>query len=107
MHDAIGTERGDEQPDGVARQSPGLDRKSTRLNSSHQIISYAVFCLKKKNDHIRTRMYREAFVPGNGQNYGQDRSAPRVRQVREWAHAFVFGWKVPPIPTSFFNVNVA
>src|SRR5258708_8592442 len=26
----------------------GLDRKSTRLNSSHQIISYAVFCLKKK-----------------------------------------------------------
>src|SRR5207244_6998967 len=28
--------------------SPG-DRKSTRLNSSHQIISYAVFCLKKKN----------------------------------------------------------
>src|SRR5258708_17161487 len=32
--------------------TPGLfraDRKSTRLNSSHQIISYAVFCLKKKN----------------------------------------------------------
>src|SRR5258708_25977120 len=27
----------------------GKDRKSTRLNSSHQIISYAVFCLKKKN----------------------------------------------------------
>src|SRR5438552_5494688 len=26
----------------------GIDRKSTRLNSSHQIISYAVFCLKKK-----------------------------------------------------------
>src|SRR5258708_23370999 len=26
----------------------GADRKSTRLNSSHQIISYAVFCLKKK-----------------------------------------------------------
>src|SRR5438552_8648880 len=28
------------------------DRKSTRLNSSHQIISYAVFCLKKKKIHI-------------------------------------------------------
>src|SRR5258708_14412035 len=27
---------------------PRRDRKSTRLNSSHQIISYAVFCLKKK-----------------------------------------------------------
>src|SRR2546426_2533055 len=28
-----------------------LDRKSTRLNSSHLVISYAVFCLKKKNKH--------------------------------------------------------
>src|SRR5256885_12699602 len=28
------------------------DRKSTRLNSSHLVISYAVFCLKKKNKHI-------------------------------------------------------
>src|SRR5438034_2017133 len=27
---------------------PGADRKSTRLNSSHTVISYAVFCLKKK-----------------------------------------------------------
>src|SRR5258708_9571543 len=32
----------------------GPDRKSTRLNSSHQIISYAVFCLKKKKKNIRT-----------------------------------------------------
>src|SRR5258708_9752349 len=31
--------------------APLTDRKSTRLNSSHQIISYAVFCLKKKNDY--------------------------------------------------------
>src|SRR5256885_3256883 len=29
--------------------SRGQDRKSTRLNSSHLVISYAVFCLKKKN----------------------------------------------------------
>src|SRR2546427_3795936 len=29
---------------------PGLDRKSTRLNSSHSQISYAVFCLKKKKN---------------------------------------------------------
>src|SRR5258708_3480792 len=29
-----------------------LDRKSTRLNSSHQIISYAVFCLKKKKRYV-------------------------------------------------------
>src|SRR5438552_8113215 len=31
-----------------ARRRSAGDRKSTRLNSSHQIISYAVFCLKKK-----------------------------------------------------------
>src|SRR5205807_4003233 len=29
-----------------------LDRKSTRLNSSHLVISYAVFCLKKKNNEF-------------------------------------------------------
>src|SRR5258708_22225296 len=32
-----------------------LDRKSTRLNSSHQIISYAVFCLKKKKQEDNSR----------------------------------------------------
>src|SRR3989442_6315654 len=32
-----------------AERRPPLDRKSTRLNSSHVRISYAVFCLKKKN----------------------------------------------------------
>src|SRR6266702_5857577 len=31
---------------------PAQDRKSTRLNSSHVAISYAVFCLKKKKKHI-------------------------------------------------------
>src|SRR5438034_3462064 len=31
-----------------------LDRKSTRLNSSHTVISYAVFCLKKKTDQRPT-----------------------------------------------------
>src|SRR5438309_7780555 len=33
------------------------DRKSTRLNSSHSSISYAVFCLKKKNNPIDTQRY--------------------------------------------------
>src|SRR5207244_10654873 len=32
-----------------------IDRKSTRLNSSHQIISYAVFCLKKKRQYLAQR----------------------------------------------------
>src|SRR5215208_8033202 len=34
----------------VPAHPPGRDRKSTRLNSSHVAISYAVFCLKKKNN---------------------------------------------------------
>src|SRR2546427_8661729 len=38
----------------------GVDRKSTRLNSSHSQISYAVFCLKKKNKvRIRDFWYRQ------------------------------------------------
>src|SRR5258708_39339025 len=35
--------------------APFQDRKSTRLNSSHQIISYAVFCLKKKKENKAER----------------------------------------------------
>src|SRR5258708_16622695 len=38
------------------------DRKSTRLNSSHQIISYAVFCLKKKK-HTPTLPFSPATLP--------------------------------------------
>src|SRR5256885_3189475 len=37
----------------IARRSVSEDRKSTRLNSSHLVISYAVFCLKKKKKTIK------------------------------------------------------
>src|SRR5205809_3405540 len=37
-------------PEIAARNEYALDRKSTRLNSSHGYISYAVFCLKKKKE---------------------------------------------------------
>src|SRR5438552_13997945 len=40
--------RPDEQLGSPPASLASADRKSTRLNSSHQIISYAVFCLKKK-----------------------------------------------------------
>src|SRR2546430_4805001 len=51
------------------------DRKSTRLNSSHSQISYAVFCLKKKN-HVSTEP-------------GQDHRDRRQRlHVRESQHAY-------------------
>src|SRR5438552_11480536 len=38
----------------VPLRTSSTDRKSTRLNSSHQIISYAVFCLKKKKNQTVT-----------------------------------------------------
>src|SRR5256885_11402689 len=45
------------EPRGEAARLPrGADRKSTRLNSSHLVISYAVFCLKKKlREPLRVR----------------------------------------------------
>src|SRR5205807_7144802 len=52
IDDSSSPKRGSKTP-GVQRQWCGhlgkVDRKSTRLNSSHLVISYAVFCLKKKN----------------------------------------------------------
>src|SRR5258708_24434890 len=42
------------------------DRKSTRLNSSHQIISYAVFCLKKKNSDRRRHRHDTPTAPARG-----------------------------------------
>src|SRR5256885_7478208 len=37
---------------GIALEDAMEDRKSTRLNSSHLVISYAVFCLKKKKNYV-------------------------------------------------------
>src|SRR3989454_8310088 len=45
-HEALAQRRRDHHRDVLRR--PLIDRKSTRLNSSHLVISYAVFCLKKK-----------------------------------------------------------
>src|SRR5688572_32011184 len=43
---------------GLPSASQARDRKSTRLNSSHSQISYAVFCLKKKKKNRRTNRMR-------------------------------------------------
>src|SRR5688572_32039514 len=48
------TGREEESPEGGAERESGGDRKSTRLNSSHSQISYAVFCLKKKKKKKNT-----------------------------------------------------
>src|ERR1022692_1724837 len=65
---------------------PVIDRKSTRLNSSHLVISYAVFCLKKKNKtdlppvgpHAKDWRHPARRDPGS-----RDSSAPH----REWRTA--------------------
>src|SRR2546429_3354374 len=61
LHDALPISRqggaaGDGYPicTGALRGDEAVDRKSTRLNSSHGYISYAVFCLKKKHGAPRT-----------------------------------------------------
>src|SRR5258705_4508175 len=45
------------------RENSGQDRKSTRLNSSHLGISYAVFCLKKKNRRTSSSPARQSKTP--------------------------------------------
>src|SRR2546430_2823708 len=49
-------------PDTQPPTAPGRDRKSTRLNSSHSQISYAVFCLKKKKIQCKRRRHRHGFA---------------------------------------------
>src|SRR5688572_32730220 len=48
-----------------SRSSAGGDRKSTRLNSSHSQISYAVFCLKKKKKHKTTQTNKPQQSPSH------------------------------------------
>src|SRR5258708_15313216 len=61
---AAGLQAGDVAHQQLAVLLKLVDRKSTRLNSSHQIISYAVFCLKKKkksrSTHSRHDMQRRS-----------------------------------------------
>src|SRR2546422_7294842 len=45
--------------------APGRDRKSTRLNSSHGYISYAVFCLKKKKIKSTSSSYDNTYYTNN------------------------------------------
>src|SRR2546430_6764513 len=55
--------RGHDHHSDVRRRGDGRDRKSTRLNSSHSQISYAVFCLKKKKKKkIRKNMLRRQSI---------------------------------------------
>src|SRR5437773_9524757 len=54
---------GDPTGTGTGGRRRRRDRKSTRLNSSHITISYAVFCLKKKKPHQNTTTCRISALP--------------------------------------------
>src|SRR5439155_4458258 len=57
----------------------GRDRKSTRLNSSHVAISYAVFCLKKKKDTKRIRTGDGGDREIGGREQARGRAEPMIR----------------------------
>src|SRR5947207_6198927 len=56
IHRAVNVEQG------VVIEVLNLDRKSTRLNSSHTVISYAVFCLKKKKRNINIKLHATNII---------------------------------------------
>src|SRR6202012_6200338 len=72
LHDALPIFQGVPHPINPANvplkcsDSPLRDRKSTRLNSSHTVISYAVFCLKKKEKYENFVSFM--FSTQSGQN---------------------------------------
>src|SRR5260363_113565 len=57
------------------------DRKSTRLNSSHQIISYAVFCLKKKKKRTHRAISDASLALMPMQHHIHDKLASKRRSV--------------------------
>src|SRR5436305_10130157 len=57
--------------DRLQQADDGADRKSTRLNSSHVRISYAVFCLKKKNK-------TNSLAPNKNEHHSQFQQSPSI-----------------------------
>src|ERR1039458_8388014 len=69
------------------------DRKSTRLNSSHLGISYAVFCLKKKKTPIRP-IFRYCACSGAYESFAKDLDTRRPQQCQRvtWAGGFLISF---------------
>src|SRR2546422_1827354 len=72
-------ERIPEVPENPARVGFSGDRKSTRLNSSHGYISYAVFCLKKKKGRASLR------ISVHGDARRGHRAPPRTQLTDNWS----------------------
>src|SRR6202030_2445150 len=82
------------------------DRKSTRLNSSHLVISYAVFCLKKKKKSINSSQLaisHVAFCAHNDRRFSEaaavssDRAAT-LHFSADFSHFFFFFFLNDPAP---------
>src|SRR5438094_1559276 len=86
LHDALpiscrsGSPRSASHRSAPKRCRPGVDRKSTRLNSSHRTISYAVFCLKKKKHDVgqRKQLPETSELP----RYDSNGVAPDIHALR-------------------------
>src|SRR5258708_2323993 len=73
---------------------PNRDRKSTRLNSSHQIISYAVFCLKKKNNPQHSKLYdsNKAYRPNHQCDIPDEATPQRSSRAMTCGARISGGW---------------
>src|ERR1022692_3089369 len=77
----------------AGRRRPA-DRKSTRLNSSHLVISYAVFCLKKKKKHHLSRSLHNSHAsstPCHGATLGRTVAGRELRALGVYRKAHVPG----------------
>src|SRR3712207_7573581 len=61
-----------EETNSTSSSMNNIDRKSTRLNSSHANISYAVFCLKKKKKNNKSHLSVELKVYENSDSKNED-----------------------------------
>src|SRR3989442_9642835 len=68
--------------EGIPTAETALDRKSTRLNSSHVRISYAVFCLKKKTTEAKQLQCSDQLTPSHRTNNRIVTPAPPTAQTR-------------------------
>src|SRR2546429_3750456 len=69
-----------------------LDRKSTRLNSSHGYISYAVFCLKKKKQHRSISPTRLTATQQSTRGAGEDTSSSHPTALTSTRPALSMPW---------------
>src|SRR5258705_7007541 len=78
---------------------PAIDRKSTRLNSSHLGISYAVFCLKKKSDVDSVAGVRNDLGVGVGRQIARDGVEVAVTRDQGHRHILIGAGGRSDVPT--------